>query len=103
MATQSVGQAKRRPRAAKLQLVRLNGAPVSAKPRLSQDTVRCLRALLKDAEAGKVVGISVGCLMSDGQPTYSFGGEAQRHPDVAAALSSTVMHGAMRRIFGEDE
>lgn len=68
---------------------------------VSHDTVRCLRTLLADAEAGKIVGISYAVIASNREFFYSSCGEAHRNPAWAAAMAATLLHGTMRRVFGE--
>lgn len=72
-------------------------------PSVSADTVRCLRTLLADAEAGNIIGISYAVMARNRDFFYSSCGEAHRTPAWAAALSATLMHGTMKRIFGEDD
>jgi hypothetical protein len=68
----------------------------------AQDTVRCLRALLAEAEAGRITGLSYAAITSNRELFYSSFGEAHRDVGKAAALASMLMHGTMRRMFGED-
>jgi hypothetical protein len=69
---------------------------------ISHDTVRCLRSLLADAEAGKIVGISYAVMSSNRRLFYSSCGEAYRNPVFASAMAATLLHGTMKRVFGED-
>jgi len=69
---------------------------------VSHDTVRCLRALLADAEAGKIVGITYAAMASNRQFFFSSCGEAHRNPAWATAMSATLHHGNVRRVFGEE-
>lgn len=69
---------------------------------VSADVVRCLRELLKDAEQGKIIGISYAGMKSDRELFYSSCGEAHRNPTQAASLAATLMHGTMKRIFNDD-
>lgn len=86
-----------------LRLVGGRDADVNAhRSTVDRDTVRCLRALLADAEAGKIIGISYAVMAADREFFYNSCGEAHRNPAWAAALSATLMHGTMKRIFGED-
>ncbi len=85
-----------------LQLVRSAGAPGGAVSVNARDTVRCLRALLEEAERGEIQGISFAVMKSNRDFTYNSCGEAHRNPAWAAAMAATLMHGTMKRIFGED-
>ena len=67
-----------------------------------QDLIRCLRTLLADAEAGKLIGMSYAVMATNREFFYSSAGEAHRSPAWAAALSATLMHGTMKRMFGDD-
>lgn len=69
----------------------------------AQDTARCLRELLADAEAGKITGIAYAAMASNREFFYSSCGEAHRDVGKAAALASMLMHGTMRRMFGEGD
>lgn len=77
--------------------------PAVRRQAVDDDTVTCLRALLADAEAGKIVGITYAALSKDHQFFFSSCGEAQRSPAWATAMSVTLHHGNVRRVFGEDE
>lgn len=68
----------------------------------SVDTVRFLRALLARAEQGQVRGLVYAAVLSNEEFVYSAAGEAHRQPATAAALTSTLMHGTMKRIFREE-
>jgi len=70
--------------------------------RVSQDTVNCLRELLKRAERGEIIGMTFCALQPDREFFYSSCGEAHRSPACDAAMASTLMYGTMRRIFGEE-
>lgn len=70
---------------------------------VSYDTVRCLRKLLADAEAGRIVGISYAVVTPNRDFFYSSCGDAHRNPALAASLAATLMHGTMKRVFGEDD
>ncbi|MBO9685657.1 MAG: hypothetical protein J7598_03510 [Mitsuaria chitosanitabida] len=79
----------------------VQGANAAAQaPTASVDVVRCLRDLLRRAEAGEIVGLSYAGMDSDCEIFYSSCGEAHRNPVVAAGLSSTLHHGTMKRMFG---
>lgn len=69
---------------------------------VSHDTVRCLRTLLADAEAGKIVGISYAVMAANREFFYSSCGEAYRNPVFATAMAATLLHGTMKRVFGDD-
>lgn len=69
---------------------------------VSHDTVRCLRKLLEDAEAGKIVGISYAAMASNRDFFYSSCGEAHRNPAWATAMAATLFHGTLKRVFGEE-
>lgn len=70
---------------------------------VSNDTVRCLRRLLADAEAGKIIAISYAAMAPNREFFYSSCGEAHRQPAWAAALAATLLHGTMKRIFGDED
>ena len=72
------------------------------KQSVSHDTVRCLRALLADAEAGKIVGVTYAAMSRNRKFFFSNCGEAFRNPAWATAMSATLHHGNVRRVFGED-
>lgn len=69
---------------------------------VSHDTVKCLRKLLADAEAGKIVGISYAVMASSREFFYSSCGEAHRNPAWATAMAATLFHGTLKRVFGEE-
>lgn len=69
---------------------------------ISHDTVRCLRTLLADAEAGKIVGVTYAAMSSSREFFFSSCGEAHRNPAWATAMSATLHHGNVRRVFGEE-
>lgn len=69
---------------------------------VSHDTVKCLRKLLADAEAGKIVGVSYAVMAANREFFYSSCGEAHRNPAWATAMAATLLHGTMKRVFGED-
>jgi len=89
-AGQGEGEMRKQP----FRLVQLNQS-------VSHDTVRCLRQLLADAEAGKIVGISYAVMASNRKFFYSSCGEAYRNPAFATAMAATLLHGTMKRVFGE--
>lgn len=68
----------------------------------SVDTARFLRELLARAEKGEVRGLVYAAVLSDEVVVYSAAGAAHRQPTTAAALTSTLMHGTMKRIFEEE-
>jgi hypothetical protein len=72
------------------------------KPPVSHDTVRCLRELLEKAEQGKIIGITYTAMASNRDFFYSACGEAHRNPAWATAMAATLLHGTMKRVFGED-
>lgn len=69
---------------------------------VSHDTVKCLRTLLEQAEAGKIVGISYAAMAANREFFYSSCGEAHRNPAWATAMAATLFHGTLKRVFGED-
>ena len=69
---------------------------------VSQDTVRCLRALLARAEAGEIIGITFAAMQADKEFFMSNCGEAHRNVAWATAMSATLHHANVRRVFGED-
>lgn len=69
---------------------------------VSHDTVRCLEKLLDDARAGKIVGISYAAMARNREFFYSACGEAHKNPAWATAMAATLLHGTLRRVFGED-
>lgn len=71
-------------------------------PPVSTDTVRCLRQLLADAEAGKIVGISYAAMAHNRDFFYNSCGEAHRNPAWATAMAATLFHGTLKRVFGEE-
>lgn len=75
---------------------------VQFKRPVSSDTVRCLRTLLADAEAGKIVGISYAVMSSNKKLFYSSCGEAHRNPVFASAMAATLLHGTMKKVFGDE-
>jgi hypothetical protein len=72
------------------------------RPSVSHDTVKCLRRLLADAEAGKIIGISYAAMAANKDFFYSSCGEAHRNPAWATAMAATLFHGTLKRVFGED-
>jgi hypothetical protein len=75
---------------------------VQLKQPVSHDTVRCLRALLEEAERGEIQGLSFAVMKSNREFTYNFCGEAHRNPAWAAAMAVTLLHGTMKRVFNEE-
>lgn len=75
---------------------------VQLKRPVSNDTVRCLRALLAEAERGEIHGICYAVMKSDREFTYNLCGEAFRNPAWAAGMIATLQHGTMKMIFKED-
>ncbi len=75
---------------------------VQLKRPVSNDTVRCLRALLDEAERGEIHGICYAVMKSDREFTYNLCGEAFRNPAWAAGMIATLQHGTMKMIFKED-
>jgi hypothetical protein len=69
---------------------------------ISHDTVRCLRKLLAEAEAGKIIGISYAAMAANRDFFYSSCGEAHRNPAWATAMAATLFHGTLKRVFGEE-
>lgn len=70
--------------------------------RISNDTVTCLRVLLKRAEAGEIIGLVYGAMEEDRRYFYSWCGEPFRNPDWAGQMSGALWYGTMRRVFGEE-
>ncbi|MGQ3051065.1 MAG: hypothetical protein ACT6S0_04710 [Roseateles sp.] len=69
---------------------------------VSHETVECLRELLSQAEAGKIIGISYTVMAANREFFYSSCGEAHRNPAWATAMAATLFHGTLKRVFGEE-
>lgn len=69
---------------------------------ISHDTVKCLRALLAQAEAGKIVGVAYTAMAANREFFYSSCGEAHRNPAWATAMAATLLHGTLKKVFGEE-
>lgn len=76
---------------------------VQLKKPVSHDTVRCLRALLEEAERGEIHGICFAVMKANRDFSYNACGEAHRNPAWAAAMAATLLHGTMKRVFNEGE
>ncbi len=75
---------------------------VQLKKPVSHDTVRCLRALLEEAERGEIQGVCFAVMKANRDFFYNSCGEAHRNPAWAAAMSVTLLHGTMKRVFNEE-
>lgn len=69
---------------------------------ISSDTISCLRHMLAEAEAGRIVGMTFGALQSDREFYVANCGEAHRDPAMNAAMASAITYQAMKRVFGDD-
>lgn len=70
--------------------------------RVSHDTVQCLRALLRKAEAGEIIGIAYAAMEENREYFYSACGEAHRNPGFAGQMAGALWYGTMKRVFGEE-
>lgn len=70
--------------------------------RVSHDTVRCLRSLLKRAEAGEIIGILYGVMEEDRHYYPAACGEAHRNPGFAGTVANAIWYSTMKRVFGEE-
>lgn len=70
--------------------------------RVSHDTVTCLRSLLRQAEAGEIIGIIYAVMKEDRKYFYSACGEAHRNAGMASQMAGVLWYGTMQRVFGEE-
>lgn len=68
---------------------------------ISKDTVRCLRELLAQAEAGDVVGLSYGAIHKHRHYSTHSCGEAYKNPMIAAGIVGSLWFDLQRRARGE--
>lgn len=68
----------------------------------AESVVECLEYLLARARTGKIIGMSYTCIERDKEMFYSSAGYAHRNPAWAASMSSALLHGTMKRMFGDD-
>lgn len=67
----------------------------------SEHVIECLRELLEQAEAGRVIGLSYAVMRSDRKFYYRSCGEAHVNPTFATAMASTLLYGELKRVFNE--
>ncbi len=66
----------------------------------SEHVIECLRDLLEEAEAGRVIGLSYAVMRADRKFFFRSCGEAHRNPAFATAMAATLLHGELERTFG---
>ncbi len=78
-------------------------APTLIADNVSHETVECLRALLRQARSGELIGIAFGAMLRRNNYIVNTAGEAYRNPTfargVVAALDdelSALVHGEKR-------
>jgi hypothetical protein len=72
-------------------------------PRVSEDTVECLEAMLERARRGEIIGIAYAAMQSNRKFFYNSCGEAHRNPTFAAGMTQAMLHGLMRKVHNEEE
>jgi hypothetical protein len=70
--------------------------------RVSHDTVRCLRYLLKQAEAGDVMGVCVAAMHKEQRHyTVHTCGEAHRNPTFALGMTQMLLRSVEDQVLEE--
>lgn len=69
---------------------------------VSHDTVKCLRELLDQAEKGKIIGVTYAAMANNREFFYSSCGEPHNNPAWATAMAATLLHGTLKKVFGDD-
>lgn len=70
--------------------------------RVSHDTVRCLRHLLKQAEAGDVIGVAVAAMHKEQRHyTVHLCGEAHRNPTFSIGMARMLTRHAEDQVLEE--
>lgn len=70
--------------------------------RVSHDTVRCLRYLLKQAEAGDVMGVCVAAMHREQRHyTVHTCGEAHRNPTFALGMTQMLLRSVEDQVLEE--
>jgi hypothetical protein len=67
----------------------------------SRDTVRCLRELLLQAEAGQVVGVAWAAIHRRREYSIHACGEAFRNPTYSSGIVGSLWFDLQRRAHGE--
>lgn len=65
---------------------------------VSHDTVQCLRALLKKAEAGDALGVAYGVILKERRYVVHTCGEAHRNPTFALGVIHMLMDELTERV-----
>jgi hypothetical protein len=68
---------------------------------ISKDTVRCLRQLLVQAEAGHVVGLAYAAIHKQKHYSIHSCGEAYRNPTFSSGIVGSLWFDLQRRAHGE--
>jgi hypothetical protein len=68
---------------------------------ISRDTVRCLKDLLQQAEAGHIVGVAYAAIHKQKRYSIHSCGEAYRNPTFSSGIVGSLWFDLQRRAHGE--